>query len=116
MKHLLKVLKSFKFQDDSLLGNMSSVGAGVAGGILGAGITYFITKPKIERLEAENIAQAQTINAIEIEKQMLRSANYEKDRIIAQLETEKRQDHEEMAKLRTEINKLKEERKRALNN
>ncbi|MDE1818980.1 MAG: hypothetical protein KGI19_10315 [Thaumarchaeota archaeon] len=95
---------------------MSSAGAGILGGILGAGLTYALAKAKIERLEAENEAQARQINALEFDVST-------KNIIITQKEEElKRKDQiikqaEEQIVVRDNIiNKLEQKQKRALDN
>jgi uncharacterized protein (DUF3084 family) len=95
---------------------MSNAGVGILGGAVGAGITYVLTKPKIQRLEAENEAKRQHIDALQNENQILRNTIYSRDNIISQKEEVIRQKDTEIAVKDAEIVRLKEERKRALSN
>ena len=87
-----------------------------AGGVLGAGVTYFLTKPKIQRLEAENKAKEQQNNALHGENQTLRNTIFSQKNVITQKDEVIRQKDNLLAMKDAEITKLKEERKRVLSN
>lgn len=93
-----------------------STSTGIAGGVLGAGLTYAWLKPKIDDLKKENTIQLQQINKLYNEVQTLKSTVLSQKNIITQKDEAIRQKDNLISSQNTEIAKLQSEKKRVLSN
>lgn len=89
-----------------------SAGAGIAGGIIGAGVTGFLAKIKIDNLKAEIRSLKNHINTLQSNIWNLQNEVTSRNNIITQKDRMIKQAEEQTAIRDAEIIKLKEELKK----